>query len=224
MFRTLKLLTPVFTTLLIGACTTTSAPEQTYDGLVRVPEARLGDVYRLPGAELDGYQAFGLEPCEVAFRKNWLRDQNSSRVDLTQRVTQEDVDRIRGFLAEQCYETFREALLESPAYNLVDEFNTGQEVLVIRPQIIDLDVNAPDTMSAGRSRSYTTSEGEMTLSLELVDSTTGQVLARVVDKARGTDSGRIQWTSGVSNRAEAERVLRRWASQFRTGLDSVIRK
>jgi hypothetical protein len=98
------------------------------------------------------------------------------------------------------------------------------QVLIIKPSIIDLDINAPDTMSAGRSRSYTTSTGEMTLSLELVDGTTGQVLARVVDKARGIDTGRVQWTNGVTNRAEAERMLRNWARYLRTGLDSAAGK
>ena len=209
---------------LVAACASTSTPEETYDGLVRVPEARFGDVYQLPGADLSGYRALGLAPCEVAFRKNWLRDQNSASMDLGSRLTQQDVDSIRDALAAECDRYFREALLQAPAYDLVETFDNGEAVLVLRPSIINLDINAPDTMSPGRSRSYTTSAGEMTLSLEAVDGTTGQVLVRVVDRRRGSDSGRMEWTNGVTNRAEADRILRRWAKQLRSGLDATLRQ
>jgi hypothetical protein len=209
---------------LVAACAGTSTTEETYDGLVRVPEARFGDVYQLPGADLSGYGALGLAPCEVAFRKNWLRDQNSASMDLGSRLTQQDVDTIRDALAAECDRYFREALLQAPAYDLVETFDNGEAVLVLRPSIINLDINAPDTMSAGWSRSYTTSAGEMTLSLEAVDGTTGQVLVRVIDRRRGSDSGRMEWTNGVTNRAEADRILRRWAGQLRKGLDATLRQ
>ena len=209
---------------LVAACAGTSGTEETYDGLVRVPEARFGEVYRLPGADLSGYEALGLAPCEVAFRRNWLRDQNSASMDLGSRLTQQDVDKIRDALAAECDGYFRQALLQPPAYDLVDTFDNGEAVLVLRPSIINLDINAPDTMSAGRSRTYTTSAGEMTLSLEAVDGTTGQVLVRVIDRRRGSDSGRMQWTNGVTNRAEADRILRRWAEQLRKGLDATVRQ
>jgi hypothetical protein len=209
---------------LVAACASTSTPEETYDGLVRVPEARFGDVYQLPGADLSGYRALGLAPCEVAFRKNWLRDQNSASMDLGSRLTQQDVDSIRDALAAECDRYFREALLQAPAYDLVETFDNGEAVLVLRPSIINLDINAPDTLSPGRSRSYTTSAGEMTLSLEAVDGTTGQVLVRVVDRRRGSDSGRMEWTNGVTNRAEAARILRSWAGQLRKGLDATLRQ
>ena len=98
---------------------------------------------------------------------------------------------------------------------------TVSQVLVLSPSIINLDINAPDTMSAGRSRSYTTSAGEMTLSLEVSDATTGEVLYRIVDRKRSRDTGRMEWTTSVSNKAEAERTLNRWADLLRQGLDTV---
>ena len=217
----MKLLIVAISAVMLSACATApTEPEVTFDGLVQVPDTRLEKVYRLPGADLSGYVEFGLAPCEVSFRKNWLRDQNRSNIDLTNRVTQEDVNRIRDVLAEECTTYFRQALLEAPAYNVVEDFENGQDVLVVKPAIIDLDINAPDIMSPGVSRSYTTSSGEMTLSLELVDGTTGQVLARVVDRRRGRDTGRLEWTNGVTNRAEADRTLKRWAGMLREGLDT----
>jgi len=96
---------------LTSACSTgPAAPTESYDGLVLVPDTRLGVVYKRPGADLTGYDSYGLMACEVAFRKNWQRDQNSSRIDLGSRVTQKDVDRIKDKLGEECGKYFREAL------------------------------------------------------------------------------------------------------------------
>ncbi|PLW68555.1 DUF3313 family protein [Pseudohalioglobus lutimaris] len=208
----------VLVTALVTGCAS-QAPQETHDGLVLQPDSKFQEVYILPGADLSSYTEFGLADCSVAFRKNWLRDQNNSRMDLTRRVTQKDVDKIKDSLGEECTRFFRQSLQEAPPYQLVDEFENGEAVLVLRPAIINLDINAPDTMSPGINRTYTTSTGEMTLSLELFDGTTGQALARIVDRRRAPDMGRLQWTSGVTNKAEADRTLKRWAKNLREGLD-----
>lgn len=206
---------------LVVSCASTDAPDQTFDGLVLQPGKGSETVYVRPGAEFSGYTEYGLVPCQVAFRKNWLREQNNSRMDLSSRVTQKDVDTIKDNLAAACDQRFREALLEDPAYTLVETFGEGEPVLILRPNIVDLDVNAPDVMSSGRTRSYTTSAGEMTLFLEVLDGTTGEIQARVVDRRSGVDTNRLQWSSGVTNRAEADRMLKRWASDLRKALDRV---
>jgi len=203
---------------LLGACAQ-QPPQVTHDGLELLPDAKLQQVYVKPGASLADYDEFGLAPCQVAFRKNWLRDQNRDRARLTSRVTQKDVDRIKDTLAADCNKYFRAALEKDPAYTLVDSFRDGERVLILRPNIINLDVAAPDTMSPGITRTYTTSAGEATLFLEIADGTTGETLVRVVDKRRGMDTGRLEWTNSVTNRADADRVLRYWADRLREGLD-----
>jgi hypothetical protein len=205
--------------LLACSTTQTSAPPVASDGLTLVPNTEFQEVYRDPNAELGDYTEIGLAPCKVAFKKNWMRDQNSSRIDLSNRVTQKDVDRIKDSLSSACDEKFRAALLEDPAYTIVDAFAEGEHVLVLHPSIINLNINAPDVRSAGINRSYTTSSGEMTLKLELEDATTGATIARAIDKRRGMDNNRIQWSNSVSNAAEANRVLSRWAKILREGLD-----
>ncbi|MFV8817267.1 hypothetical protein [Haliea sp. E17] len=208
----------------VTAC---AAPEQkppagvTFDGLEPVPEAKFATVYKKPGADLSIYKTYGVAPCEVAFRKNWLRDQNQNRIDLTNRVTKKDVDRIKTQLGEMCTETFTKALQAPPPYTLVEEFTEGEEVLVLAPAIINLDINAPDIMSPGISRSYTTQSGEMTLLLELKDATTGDVLYRIVDRQKDFDDMQLQWTNSVTNRADAQRILNRWGKELRDGLDKV---
>ena len=205
-------------TAVLAACTT-PAPEVSHDGLQLQGGTQLDQVYIKPGVSLAAYTEVGVEPCTVAFRKNWLRDQNTNRVDLTRRVTQKDVDKIKDNLSEHCDKFFKEALLEAPAYTIADSFDDGEAVLVLRPSIINLDINAPDTMSPGMSQTYTTSAGQATLSLEMADATTGEVLVRVVDKRRDFDTGRLEWTNSVTNRADADRALRYWAGQLRKGLD-----
>ena len=206
--------------LVLGGCAGgTQPPQVSYDGLELQPDTRLSQVYVRPGASLEGYAHFGLVPCEVAFRKNWQRDQNTNRTSLTNRVTQRDIDRIKQALSAECDKYFRAALEQAPPYNLVESFQEGEAVLILRPSIIDLDINAPDIMSPGINRSYTTSAGEATLFLEALDATTGEILVRVVDRRRQSDTGYLQWTNSVTNRAEAERALRYWSSQLRQGLD-----
>lgn len=207
--------------LALTACAGSTTPKETHDGLVEVPDSKFGDAYMKPGADLSHFDEYGVTPCQVAFKKNWLRDQNSSRIDLSNRVTQKDVDRIKDTLAAECDTFFREALLEEPAYKLVESFDEGEQVLVIRPNIINLDVHAPDVGRPGVTRTYTTSSGEMTLMLELVDGTTGEVLARVVDRKRGLDDNMLQWSNSVTNKADADRALRRWSSLLRDALDNI---
>lgn len=195
------------------------APLVTEDGLVLTEAPGSAKLYLKPGATIAGYNEFGLAACEVSFKRNWLRDQNSSRLNLSKRVTQQDVDRIKDSLALECDKYLRAALIQEPAYKLVDSFANGEAVLILRPAIINLDVNAPDTQTATRQQSYTTSAGEMTLVLELIDATTGEVLARAFDREGGRDRGYMQWTNSVTNKAEADRVLKDWAARLRKGLD-----
>jgi len=54
---------------LTSACSTgPAAPTESYDGLVLVPDTRLGVVYKRPGADLTGYDSYGLMACEVVQR------------------------------------------------------------------------------------------------------------------------------------------------------------
>ncbi len=193
-----------------------------FDGLQRVSHESFDEVYVRPGVDFSRYRAYGFVDCQVAFRRNWLRDQNNDRLSLTDRVTQKDMERIKAWLSSDCVKYFRTALLREPAYNLVEDVQQGEAVLLLSPAIVDLDINAPDVgMSSPMTRSYTTSAGEMTLLLELHDATTGEILARVLDHKRDSDKGYFTWSTSVSNRAEADAVLKSWAASLRKGLDKV---
>lgn len=203
---------------LLAGCAA-QAPEISHDGLRLMPDTQLGTVYLRPGADMNQYQQVLVTDCAVSFRKNWLRDQNTHRVDLNNRITQEEVDKIKARLGEACREHFREELASNTRYTMVDKLGNGQPTLVLKPSIIDLDINAPDVQRPGISRSYTTSAGEMTLFLEVFDAGSNAIVARVVDRARDNDSGHLEWTNSVTNQAEANRVLTRWAKQLAKALN-----
>ena len=92
-------------------------------------------------------------------------------------------------------------------------------MLRVKAGIVNLYVTAPDTMSAGRSRSYVVSAGEMTLFAELFDAESGQVLARVADRRRARDNSSLTLSDSMVNTDEATVIASRWAGILRDGLD-----
>jgi hypothetical protein len=200
-------------TMLLVTAGTASAkqedlPQITEDGLHRVADSKMAIVYAEPGADLAQYERIQLLDAYVAFKKNWARDQRSRSADKLS-VTSRDVEKIKTNLAKEFQEVFRKTL-EDGGYEIVDE--AGEDVLLIRPAIINLDVNAPDTMRAGRSMSFTSTAGEMTLYIEIYDSITGDLIAKALDrKADTARQGFYTWTNSVTNKAAAKRILQGWA-------------
>ncbi len=204
----------------LGGCAATPGgddlPAVTEDGLTRIDSKKVDAVYWAEGATLAGYDAVMLLDTPVAFRKNWMRDYNSSRASLSDRVDEKDMERIRTELGEAFRDVFTESLTDA-GYKLVDE--VGSNVLTLRPAIVNLDANAPDLQSSSMTRTYTADAGEMTLYLELYDAGTGSKIGQVVDHESALDSGRIEYSNRVTNRAEANRILRKWSKLLIDALD-----
>ena len=179
------------------------------DGLQLVEKDSRGAIYADPDADWSQYSKIKLEGATVAFRKNWLRDQNRNRRSLSDRVSTQDMERIRTGMAELFNEVFVAELAENGGWEIVD--TAGPDVLQIQPQIVDLDVYAPDTRSSTVSRTYTDSAGKMTLKLQLFDSETGDLIASASDRREAPHRGYMQWTNSISNRSEARTMLQRWA-------------
>lgn len=189
-------------------------PEYTVEGLKLVPDTKgIALVWAEPGVDLAQYDRVYLVEPYVAFKKNWQRDQNRNRGT---KVRTADMDRIKIHIKELFMEVFTEEL-ENGGYSLANE--RAEDVLIVKPAIIDLDVNAPDVMSAGRTRTFTTTAGSMTLYMELYDSETDDLLAKALDPTSDRDSGFMQWQSGPANRAAAKRMMKPWAKALREGLD-----
>ena len=188
-------------------------PEYTVEGLKRIPDTKdIAVVYAEPGATLEQYKRVFLVEAAVAFKKNWQRDQSRG---LT-RVSSGDMERIKNEIKKMFAEIFTEEL-QKGGYEMATE--RAEDVLIVRPAIIDLNINAPDVMSSGMSQTYTTTAGSMTLYLELYDSETDDLLAKAIDPTYDRNSGYMQWATSVSNRAAARRMMKPWAEVLRKGLD-----
>lgn len=183
-------------------------PETTAEGLQRVPDTKMAIVYAAPGASLAGYTSVLLLDAHVAFKKDWLRQQRTKSVT-SNRVSSRDMEDMKKRLATEFDTVFREKLTEA-GYPVVDE--PGDAVLLLRPAIINLDVTAPDTMSANRNYTITSSAGEMTLYLEMYDSVTGSIIIKALDrKGDRSQLGQFTLSSSVKNKAAANRILAQWA-------------
>jgi hypothetical protein len=207
----MKLATRFAVVLVMLACPLVSAddlPAVTEDGLHLVPNTQVRAVYAKPGADLREYDKIALLEVYVAFRKNWQRDHNREAVGLEGRVSDKDMQEIRQHLAEEFEKVFIDELSTKGGHEMVKQGGDG--VLILRPAIVNLDITAPDTMEAGMARTFAASAGQMTLYLELYDGKTGDIIARIIDPEAAGDH-RIQWSNRVTNKAEADRIIRRWA-------------
>ena len=183
------------------------------EGLQLVEDSNLALVYAQPDIDWGQYSKIYMDEPFVDFKENWQRDQNRDHPGW---ITDADMSKIKIELSSLFMGVFTETLLEG-GYELVLE--TGENVLLIRPAIIGLDVVAPDRNSTGLSRTYSESAGEMTLYLELYDSVSGEMLAKALDRKVDRQTGYFEWQNRVTNRAAANRILRVWANVLKEGLD-----
>jgi len=190
------------------------APELSLDGMELVEKDRRGEIYADPGIDWSVYTEIKLDPATVAFRRNWQRDQNRYQ---SFKVRDSDMERIKRELAELFDEVFTEELTTNGGYQITD--TSGENVMRIEPHIVDLDVHAPDTRSPGINQSYTETSGRMTLKLHIYDSITGDLLVAASDRREAPRRGYMQWTTSVTNKADARRMLQRWAEGLRQRLD-----
>jgi len=182
-------------------------------GLSKVSVKGIDLAYARPGATLAAYKKVKLDPVEVTFDKSWDPKRTGSNIKLSA----DEKENIRQGVAKVVYDEFVRELQSKNAYPVVTE--SGPDVLGVKVHIANLYVNAPDTMSAGRSRTYTTSAGQMTMVSELSDSQSGQVLARLVDTREAGNTNMMQLSNSVLNAGEARDVASAWARILHNGLD-----
>jgi hypothetical protein len=206
------------TVLVFGLLTSTAilarenpAPEN-LDGLHLVPGTKMGLVYAEPEADLSVYRQLLLMDAQVAFRKDWQRDTNQNRPF---HVTAGDMQIIKSEVSELFREIFTREL-ESAGFELVME--QSPETMIIRPAILDLNINSPDTPRGGTTRNITESAGDMTLFLELRDSITGDVLVKALDFQFDRSNITPFMMDRTRNERAARQILTNWAQVLVKGL------
>lgn len=205
---------------LLGAVNVTVAADKaaieeamSADGLQKTKVKGLDLAYVRPGESLAGYDKVLIDPVSVAFRKDFDPKRTGSRVPLNAA----ELQKIRDSVGRIVHDEFVKELGKG---KIAIVNGPGAGTLEVRASITDLYVNAPDTMEPGRSTTYTMNAGEMTLVMELVDSQSGQVIARVYDRREAREIGSFQVTNSVTNTAEAANAARSWARILRTRLEA----
>ncbi len=194
-----------------------AVPEVTHDGLHLVPGAKVAIAYAKPDADFSVYKRVMLLDAYVAFKKNWQNQHNRTSV---YRITSKDIEQIKQSTATLFAEVFAEELDDKGGYTIVDA--PAPDVLLLRPAIIDLDVTSPNVDQPGRSHNFASSAGAASLYLELYDSVSGEILARVVDRQSANHPGDIiRWSNQVTNRAAARKIIADWAGLLRDRLDEL---
>jgi len=182
-------------------------PEVDSDGLHLVKKTKVRAAYIKPGTDLSQYSKVKLLDCYVDFVKDWEKDYNLNQIGLNGRIRDKDAEAIKKRLSDEFTKVFTEELTKK-GFPVVDD--VGPDVLLLRPALINVDVAAPDIMTAGMQTTYVRSAGEMTLYMEMYDSATSTLIARVVDP-EADDDGFAKQANRVTNKAAADRILRHWA-------------
>jgi hypothetical protein len=203
----------VFLALFASAALADKSAES-WDGLVEVKSSKFDAAFFAPGADFRQYSRIMIDPTQVAFHKNWLRDINDQR-SVSREVSEKDAEQILAAARSNFDDIFNEAFTKA-GYTVVT--TPGADVLRVATGVINLYVNAPDTMSATATRTFTANAGEATLVIELRDSLTGALLGRVLDRRQTLESVGMQVSNRVTNVADFRNLFKTWSSITVKGL------
>ncbi|MET0294359.1 MAG: DUF3313 family protein [Phenylobacterium sp.] len=194
-----------------------ATPEPTWDGLVLAKSKRLDLVYLQPGADFRGYTKVMLDPTEVAFEKDWRRDYNRTTRGPSARISEQELQEAISKGMAAANDIFA-AAASAGGYAIVQD--PAADVLRLRTAVLDIDVAAPDQMTAGRSRTYARETGAATLVVEARDSLTGALLGRAIDR-RIAGNNLVEWKTSATNRGDFRQLVKKWADISISGLNEL---
>ena len=192
--------------------------ETTFDGLVRIDNARFAAAWVDPDIDLTQYTKIMPGGAEFQFRavqktagrthsgrsnerEFWISDANRQRL----------IDTVSG--------VFEEELQSIQHFTITDE--PGPDTLVIVGALHDIVSRVPPDV-VGRGEIWLSSLGEATLVIQLADSLSGEVIYRAVERRSvQRPGGQMTLSNSATTWGEVRRWARRWAINLREGLDSI---
>ena len=193
--------------------------EVTHDGLTRVQKSVADAAWVKADLDLTPYKKLMVVSEGVSFRKMEPVNDFQARSESQFPVKEENKQRLTEILNEE----FREELAKLERYEIVAA--PGPDVLLIVGAVIDVVSTVPpdvDSARFGRGGVYLTSVGEATLVLELRDSESDEVLARVADR-RAAEAAFAFEVNNVTAWSEVRRLAQSWASLLRKRLEEIER-
>jgi len=187
------------------------------DGLVQVPARTLDEVYVQPTLNLAQYRKVMVDPARFEFQKGWLKSINEQR-DVQRWMMPDEQQRISTDAAAGLTDAVT-AEFKGRGYEIVAA--PGPGVLRLTPSATEVFLNAPDTQSPGIQRYVTHKDvGNATLNLEVRDSVSGALVARVVDQNTARENARFARTTDVSNQMWFGVLFAAWARNCATELET----
>jgi hypothetical protein len=204
--------------LVAGCHTTPSTPIDDLAaeaGLQRAQTVRLDALYVNPNVTFGDYKKVLLRPVVVSFRESWRPERTGTHFQLSAT----EMNRLKQDFETTFMRVFAHELQARDGYELVSA--PGPGVLEIRARITDLFIPAADLSrySITRTRTFVRDGSEMTLTAEVRDSLSGQVLSRAYDQGRATTNPTFEEANRLTNTMDARRIISTWATQLRSSFD-----
>jgi hypothetical protein len=191
--------------------------EVSFDGLHVVDNSAFRQAWADPDIEFSRYNKIMPGGAFFEFRAVKRTSNTQSARSRTREFYIDEDARAR--LEEEVTAIFAEELANSTRFTVTDE--PGPDVLIIRGGLHDI-VSFVPPEPIGRGEIWLSSVGEITLLLEVVDSLSGEVIARAVERrAAERGGGMAIQANRVTTWAELRRLTRRWATRLRDGLDAI---
>lgn len=190
-----------------------SDASSTFDGLVQVKAKGFRNVWLRPGVDSSVYTK--IIPGGAEFHYRAVPPTPGTSVARSQTTEFQIEQKSRETLEQIVVEAFDKELGKSKYFTLTDQ--PAPDAVYVRGGLYDIVSRVPP-QSAGRSEIYLSSVGEATLVVQIEDSTSREVLARVIDR-RAAEPAFARPSNPVTNTSEVRRLAGTWARIFRSSLD-----
>jgi len=194
--------------------------EVTVDGLYRVDNSVMQLAFMKPGWDLRGYTAMLIDPVTVAYQTdpgNRRRDTGGAG-PRNFALSNLQMANFKSLFQE----AVEDALTQDGGYRIAN--SPGPDVLRITAELMDLIIAVPTREAATATRAVARTMGAVTLVVEVRDSQSGQIIARVADRRSSGSSAAYQGILQVSPqavRADMRRLFESWAEILRERLDDL---
>ncbi len=173
--------------------------------LEEVERGNFDNVYMPPDVQLKRFETVYLEDAEVTLSDYWLRERRTE-------YTERDLERIREDYGRLLVEAIREQLEEQTGLQFTDE--PEQADVIFTPKLRNLNIYAPDFMTARHMEYYTREAGNATFDLVLREAGSGAVLAQFVDHRETLGLHPLERTNRATNYRHFSRLFERWTNNL----------
>lgn len=185
--------------------------EVNIEGLQAVTARNFEAAFVRPGVDFGNYNKLLVNELELAFR---TPDRSQDQFPLGE----DQKTRFRAAMAV----AFGEELGQLQNLEIVTE--PGPDVLDLNVRVQDIVASSPGRRvgTVGRASFAIETVGEMTLVIELRDAESEEVLIRAFDRRAVEGAAMLSGDSVISTWQGVERLVARWASRVREGLDVLV--